>query len=138
MAKAQQYVLLALTMRRDGIQSIANNIQSAMTKSTSKDRVQHIQQGPRTSTARTSSTRITPFRRSPSALKNAGLSIGPTTIYGGQVLHDLVWLDVHGIATKLGADLCRASAANSAPRPARTRPHLGRQPVGNNHPCRRA
>lgn len=42
MRVAQQDVVLALQMRRDGIQNIANEIQPALTKSTSADAVQRI------------------------------------------------------------------------------------------------
>ena len=103
MARAQQYVLLALTMRRDGIESIANNIQSAMTKSTSKTGIQNIQHG--TSSLYGSDIIYKDYAvpAIAGALKNDGLSIGPTTIYGGQVFPDLIWLDANGVATKIGA-----------------------------------
>ncbi len=113
MSRAQQYVLLALTMRRDGIRLIANNIQSAMTKATSKTGVQNVQQGISNLYASDIVYKSYGVPAIAAALKNAGLSISPTTIYGGQVLQDLAWLNNQSIATKLGANL-PSSAANSA------------------------
>ena len=111
MAKAQQYVLLTLTMRSDGIQTIANNIQSAMSRSTSKDGVEQIVQG--TSNLYGSDIVYKKYAvpALAGALTNAGIQIGPTTIFGGQVVHDLGWLNVQDTATMLGATL-PASATN--------------------------
>ncbi len=120
MARAQQYVLLALTMRRDGIESIANNIQSAMTKSTSKTGIQNIQHG--TSSLYGSDIIYKDYAvpAIAGALKNDGLSIGPTTIYGGQVFQTSSG-STNGIATKIGANLPSSAASSSSTRPARTR-----------------
>jgi LysM repeat protein len=114
MAVAQENLLLALTMRRDGIESIANNIQAAMARSTSKTGLQQIQRGV---TGLYSSDLVYKDFAVPAiagAFKNAGLSIGPTTIYGGQVVHDLLWLDPTSIAIEIGAESSTA-AHNQAP-----------------------
>jgi LysM repeat protein len=115
MARAQQYVLLALTLRRDGIASIANNIQSAMTKSTSKTGIQNIQHGTSSLYASDIVYKDYAVPEIAGALKNAGLSIGPTTIYGGQVFPDLIWLDANGVATEIGAQSSGTTTGNQSP-----------------------
>jgi LysM repeat protein len=114
MATAQQKVLLALTMRRDGIQSIANNIQSAMTRSTSKTGLEQIQEGMSGLYASDIIYKSYAVPAIAGAFKNAGLSIEPTTIYGGQILHDLLWLNPTSIAIEIGAESSTA-AHNQSP-----------------------
>lgn len=111
MTKAQRYVVLALTMRRDGIKTIASNIQPAMARSTSKGAIQAIQQG--TSSLYGSDLVYKNFAvpALAGALKKAHVQIGPTTLFGGQVVGDLAWLNFQSIATRLGASL-PASAVN--------------------------
>jgi len=113
MAKAHQYVVLALTMRRDGIHLIVNNIQSAMTPSTSRTGIQGVQQGISSMYASDIVYKTYAIPAIATALRNAGLSIGSSTIYGGQVVQDLAWLNVNSVATKIGATL-PASAVNTA------------------------
>lgn len=122
MTRAQQYVLLTLTMRRDAIRTIADNIQAAMTRSTSKGGVQAIQQG---TSGLYGSDIVYKKYAVPAlagALRDADIQVGPTTIFGGQVVHDLVWLNFQNVATKLGANL-PASAANNAPVPGKLYGH---------------
>lgn len=103
MATAQRNVILALTMRRDGIYSVANNIQSAMAKSTSTTGIQQIQRGMSGLLASDVVYKSYAVPAIADALKNAGVSIGPSTIYGGQIVPDLAWLNPTSIATKIGA-----------------------------------
>jgi hypothetical protein len=114
MTTAQRNVLLALTMRRDGIATIANNIQSAMTRSTSRTGLQQLQQGMSdlySSDIVYKNYAVPAIAR---ALSNAGITISPTTIYGGQVLRDLLWLNATSIGVKIGAE-STTTAQNTSP-----------------------
>ena len=109
MTDAQRNVVLALTMRRDGIQSIANNIQSAMARSTSKTGLEQLQQGMSGLYASDLVYKNFAVPAIAGAFKDAGLSIGQGTIYGGQIVHDLLWLNPTSIATKIGAESATTS-----------------------------
>jgi len=115
MAEAQRNVVLALTMRRDGIRSIANNIQSAMARSTSKTGLQQVQQGMSGLYASDIVYKNFAVPAIAGAFKNAGLSISQGTIYGGQILHDLLWLNTSSIAIKIGAETTTAGGHTQSP-----------------------
>lgn len=114
MSKAHQYVVLALTMRRDGIEMIANNIQSAMARSTSKTGVQNVQQGISNLYASDIVYKTYAVPAIAAALKRGGVSIGPTTIYGGQVVQNLSWLNAQSIATMLGTQSSTTTSGQSS------------------------
>jgi hypothetical protein len=114
---AQQNLVLAMQMRRDGISTIAGAVQQALGTSTSRDALGSI------------ATEMARFYASdvlykdyviPSivgALHGAGIAVGGTngeTIDAGQFLPDLGWLTPTFIAAKLGA---QAPAASGKPAP---------------------
>ena len=116
MQAAQQHLVLALKMRRDGIRVIAHQIQPALGTTANKDAVNQLA----VATARFySSDVIYKVYAGPEiagALHAAGIPVnganGPT-INGGQFLPALGWLQQSFIASKLGAKL-PASVANTA------------------------
>jgi lysozyme len=114
MARAHRAVVLALTMRRDGIALIANNIQTAMTKSTSKTGLQQIQEGTSDLYGSDIVYKSYAIPEIASALSNAGVSITPSTIYAGQILHDLLWLNATSIGIEIGAQSA-STTQNQAP-----------------------
>jgi len=108
MSGAQQNLLLALEMRRDGIAGIAAEIQPALGTSASTDALNAIA----TDMARFYASDVvyiayaTPLIAG--ALNAAGIAVGGSngeTIQGGQFLPDLQWLTPAFIATRLGASL---------------------------------
>jgi len=119
MQAAHRNVVLALTMRRDGIEQIANNIQSAMSRSTSRTGLQALQQG--TSELYSSDIVYKNFAvpAIAGAFTHAGIAIGPTMIYGGQVVPDLLWLNPSSIGVKIGAE-STTTAQNQSPTTAGT------------------
>jgi hypothetical protein len=109
---AQQDLLLALQMRRDGIANIAKQIQAALQPSTSTAAVQSV------------ATEMARFYASDvlykdyalptivSALHKAGIAVGGTNgepIEGGQFLPDVQWLTPSFIAGQLHTTLTPAS-----------------------------
>ena len=106
MKAAQTNLLLALQMRRDAITNVAGQIQSALGTATSKDAVQSIA----AQMARLYASDVvykdytTPLIAN--ALHGAGISVGGAngeSIYSGQFVSDLGWLDPAFVAAKLGA-----------------------------------
>src|SRR5581483_3715542 len=106
MRGAQQDVLLAFQMRRDGIEQIAARIQEALGTSTNRDALNSI------------AAQMARFYASDvvykdyaipliiGALKAASIGIGGTngeTIETGQFLPDLQWLQPSFVAGKIGA-----------------------------------
>ncbi len=118
MKGAQQNVLLAFQMRRDGIEQIASNIQEALGTSTSRDAINSI------------AAQMARFYASDvvykdygipliiGALRSAGIGIGGTngeTIESGQFLPDLSWLQPTFVAGKLGAKAPTTNGGKPAP-----------------------
>ncbi len=117
MRGAQQNVVLALQMRRDGIKNIAARIQEALGTSTSRDAINSIA----AQMARFYASDVvykdyaTPLIAG--ALHAAGIGVGGTngeTIEAGQFLPDLGWLDPTVVAGKLGS---RTATASGKPAP---------------------
>jgi hypothetical protein len=116
MAGAQSALVDVMQLRYQGIAQIANNIQAAASKDTSKDAIHNMQLG--TSQLYASDvmykTFVTPDIAK--ALNGAGIPIGSGAgeqqINSGQILPDLGWLQFTFIAEKTGSPLS-TSAANS-------------------------
>ena len=114
MAAAQSSLVTVMTLRQQGLLTIANNAQQAANKATSKDAVYKIAGG--TSLLYASDviykTLVTP--NIAKALNAAGIPIGTgggeQPINGGQVITDLGWLNQTWIADKIGAQLSTAQA----------------------------
>lgn len=113
---AQQNLLVALQMRRDGITNIANQIQPALSTSTSRDAINSI------------AAQMARFYGSDvlykdytlplisGALHNAGIKVGPPdgqTFNSGQFVPDVQWILPSYIASKL-----RVSIATPGGKPA--------------------
>ena len=114
MSGAQRYVVLALRMRYDGISLIANNIESAMTRGTSKTGLEQIAQGTSAFYASDVIYKSYAIPAIVGAFQSAGLAVGSSTIYGGQFLNDLAWLNSADIATKIGAKSTTSGSQNQS------------------------
>lgn len=115
---AQQNLLLALQMRRDGIANIATEIQPALGNSTSKDAVNAIAAEMARFYASDVLYKDYTVPLIVSALHAAGIGIGGTngeSIESGQFLPDLGWLTPSFVAAKLGARLPASSGGKIAP-----------------------
>jgi hypothetical protein len=118
MSAAQDHLLLLLTMRRDGIGGIANQIERALSSSTSAEAVNKIAAemarfyGSDVVYKNYTATEIA------SALNAAGIAVGPPngeTIDPGQFLPDISWLLPAYIAGKLGASAPATTTGPIAP-----------------------
>jgi hypothetical protein len=115
---AQQALVLALQMRRDGISNIAQHIQPALSTSASKDAINSIA----TEMARLyASDAVYKDYAAPqiaSTLHHAGIAVGPPngeTIAGGQFVPDLRWLTPAFVATQLHVGYASPSSSKPAP-----------------------
>jgi hypothetical protein len=104
MSGAQQNLLLALQMRRDGIAHVAQQIQPALSAAAGKDAINAIA----TEMARLyASDAVYKDYAAPkiaAALHSAGIAVGPPdgeTIAGGQFVPDLRWLTPAFVASEL-------------------------------------
>lgn len=121
MASAQTSLLQVMELRSKGISTIANNVQAASSKSTSKDGVYNISVG--TSMLYSSDVTYKTFVAPDiaAALNSAGIPVGSGAgaqpINGGQIVQDLGWLQSTFIAEKIGAPLSTtvANANNAGP-----------------------
>jgi hypothetical protein len=105
MKAAQANLLLALQMRRDAIANVAAQIQPALGTATSKDAVDSIAAQMATLYASDVVYKNYTTPLIANALHGAGISVGGVngeSIYGGQFVPDLGWLDPTFVATKLG------------------------------------
>jgi hypothetical protein len=101
---AQQNLLLALQMRRDGITNIANQIQPALSRSTSKDAINSIAAEMARFYASDVAYKDYTLPLISGALHDAGIKVGPPdgqTFNSGQFLTDIQWLTPSFIAGKL-------------------------------------
>jgi hypothetical protein len=108
MKGAQQNLVLALTMRRDGIANIALDIQPALGSSTSKDAITQIAAEMARFYASDVLYKDYTTPAIVAALHAAGIGVGGTngqTIESGQFLPDVQWLTPTFVATKLGTSL---------------------------------
>jgi hypothetical protein len=104
MRPAQTDVLRALTMRRDGIANIADNIQRALGTSSSTDAVNTIAAEMARLYASDVVYKDYATHEIASALKSAGIGLGGTngqTIESGQFVPDIQWLSPTFVATQL-------------------------------------
>jgi hypothetical protein len=105
---AQQDLLLALQMRRDGIFNIAQQIQPALGTSTSKDAINSIAAQMATFYASDVAYKSYAAKMIASALHAAGIAVGGPngqSIEGGQFVPSLQWLSPAFIATVLHVSL---------------------------------
>ncbi len=117
MKPAQQNLVLALQMRRDGIANIADQIQPALGNSTNHDALNAIAADMARFYASDVVYKGYTTTLIANALHNAGIAVGGAngvTIEGGQFLPDIGWLTPSFIAGKLGT---QATTANGKPAP---------------------
>jgi hypothetical protein len=117
MHSAQQNLLLVLQMRRDALSGIANNIQAAESKSTSRDAINSI--AAEMGRLYASDVLYKDYVTSSIAAALNGVGITPNgangpPISGGQFLTDITWLTPSTVASKLGATI---PAARGKPAP---------------------
>jgi hypothetical protein len=101
---AQEDVLLALQMRRDGIAEIAKQIQPALQPSTATDAVNQIAADMARFYASDVVYKSYSLPAIVAALHNAGIAVGGTSgepVEGGQFLPDLQWLTPTFVASSL-------------------------------------
>jgi archaellum component FlaF (FlaF/FlaG flagellin family) len=105
---AQQNLLLAMQMRRDGIANIADQIQSALNKATSQQAVNQI--AAEMARFYASDVLFTDYTapKIAGALNAAGIT--GESIASGQFLTDVTWLTPTGVASKLGASIPAAGS----------------------------
>ncbi len=121
MKVAQQNLVLALQMRRDGINSIAGEIQPALTKSTSSDAVNRI--AAEMARLYASDVVYTDYAATAiaGALHGAGIGVQTPTnpngqpIASGQFVQDVSWLTPSTVASKFNASLPSGSSGPAAP-----------------------
>ncbi len=118
MSGAQQDLVIAFQMRRDGIANIAQQIQPALSTAASKDAINSIA----TEMARLyASDALYKDYAAPqiaAALHSNGIAVGPPdgeTIEGGQFVPDLRWLTPSFVASSLHVGLPAQSNAKPAP-----------------------
>jgi hypothetical protein len=117
MRPAHQNLLLALQMRRDGIASIATQIQPALGKATNHDALNAIAADMARFYASDVVYKGYTTTLIANALHNAGIGVGGTngvTIEAGQFLPDIGWLTPAFIAGKIGTQV---TTANGKPAP---------------------
>jgi hypothetical protein len=105
---AQQNVLFALQMRRDGIANIAREIQPALGTSTSKDAINSIAAQMATFYASDVVYKNYATKKIADALHGAGISVGGpsgVSIEGGQFVPSLQWISPSFIASELHVSL---------------------------------
>ncbi len=108
MKGAQQDLVTALTMRRDGIANIALQIQPALGSSTNKDAINQIAAEMARFYASDVLYKDYAIPQIVAALHSAGIAVGGTsgqTLEPGQFLPDVGWLTASFVAGKLGASL---------------------------------
>jgi hypothetical protein len=101
---AQQNLLLTMQMRRDGITNIANQIQPALSTSTSKDAISSIAAQMARFYASDVLYKEYTLPLISGALHSAGIKVGPPdgqTFNAGQFVTDIQWLTPSFIADKL-------------------------------------
>jgi hypothetical protein len=118
MQTAQQKLVQAMRMRRDGVRLIAGQIQQALGTTTNRDAVDQIA----TATARFYASdvlyKLYVAPEMAAALHAAGIGVGGTngeSINSGQFLHELGWLEPSFIATRLGSRLPSSHQNTAAP-----------------------
>lgn len=118
MKPAQQNVLLALQMRRDGIADIAQNIQPALGTSASKDAVNAIAADMARFYASDVVYKDYALPQIANAFHSVGIAVGDgngETLEGGQFLPSVQWLTPAFIATELHVSLPSSGGGKPAP-----------------------
>jgi hypothetical protein len=118
MKSAQQNVVLALQMRRDGIADIAQNIQPALGNSASKDAVNAIAADMARFYASDVLYKDYALPRIAGAFHSAGIAVGNgngEVLEGGQFLPSVQWLTPAFVATELHVSLPTSSGGKPAP-----------------------
>ena len=118
MSGAQQDLLLTLKMRRDGIATIAANIQPALGGTTSRDAINQIATAMAHFYASDVIYKSYALPQIVAALHAAGISVGGTSgqqLQGGQFLSDLGWVQPSVVASKLGSHLQSSGGGKAQP-----------------------
>ena len=113
MQSAQQLLVYALRMRRDGIQLIAKNIQSALNTADRQDAVTQIAAASARFYGSDVLYKSYTLPEIVGALNSAGIPVGGVNgqqINPNQFLTDLGWLEPTFVASKLGVELSGSSA----------------------------
>jgi archaellum component FlaF (FlaF/FlaG flagellin family) len=119
--QAQTYLLLALTMRRDAIRNVAQNIQPALASATSKDAVSAISTEMARLYASDAVYKDYTVPQILGALKSAGIAVtGPNAVApeAGQFLPDIRWMTPAFVAAQLHANYPSSSSTTSNKKPA--------------------
>jgi hypothetical protein len=112
MQKAQQYVVLALQMRRDGIYDISGQIAPALGKATPADALNQIAADMASFYASDVVYKNYATKQIVAALHGAGIGVGGTDgvqIESGQFLPNVQWVTPAFIASKIGSSAPSAS-----------------------------
>jgi hypothetical protein len=112
LAAAQEHLVLALRMRRDGIATISKNIEQALGTSTSSDAVDAIAAAGADFYASDVLYKDYTLPEIVGQLHAANIPVGGVdgqAVWGGQFLTDRGWLDSQWVATTLGARLPSSS-----------------------------
>jgi hypothetical protein len=118
MQTAQTKLVQAMTMRRDGVQAIAKQIQPALGTSTNVDAIKQIATADSLFYASDVLYKAYVGPEMAAALHAAGIGVGGTngeSINPGQFLPNLGWLDSSFIAAKLGSRLPSSHVNTAAP-----------------------
>lgn len=118
MQSAQQNVVQALKMRRDGIKILAEQIQQALGTTTNRTAISQMAVGTALFYASDVLYKAYAAPAIAAALNGAGIPIGGTsgeTIEAGQFLPDLGWLQPGFIAAKLGSKVSGGQVNTAAP-----------------------
>jgi CARDB protein len=118
MSTAQQHVVLALQMRRDGIANIAQQIQPALATSASKDAINSIALQMARLYASDAVYKDYAAPEIAAALHSNGIAVGPPngeTIAGGQFVPDIRWVTPTFVAGELHVGLPTQSNGKAAP-----------------------
>jgi hypothetical protein len=118
MKPAQQNLVLALQMRRDGIANIASQIQPALGSTANRDAVNVISAQMARFYASDAVYKDYTTTHIASALHSAGIAVGGAngeTIENGQFLPSLDWLSPTFVASKIGARVPAAKGGKVAP-----------------------
>ena len=118
MQAAQNKLVLAFRMRRDGVRTIATEIQPALGTSTNVDAIKKIATADSLFYGSDVLYKAYVGPEMAAALHAAGIGVGGTngeSINPGQFLPDLGWLDTSFIATKLGSRVSGGHVNTAAP-----------------------
>lgn len=115
-SKAQQALVLALSLRRDGIADIADNFEASVSK-TPQTAIGHIAADMQRFLASDVIYTTQTATGIAAALHGAGIAVGGTngvTIQPTDFIHDVAWLEPTYVASKIGGSAAGASSSGSS------------------------